>query len=138
MPEVAMVDASVLFASINRRDLNHLAAASLLRRRDLLLVIPALVIAETAYLVDREFGAAAEAAFIRGLADQAVDTPTAEEWIRVAELMSQYVDFPLGAADASLMELAERLKTDLILTLDRRHFAAVRPKHVNAFRILPE
>jgi len=34
--------------------------------------------------------------------------------------------------------LAERLDTDLVLTLDRRHFAAVRPAHFPALRLLPE
>ena len=36
------------------------------------------------------------------------------------------------------VSLAERLNTDLIITLDRRHFSAVRPRHCPAFRLLPE
>jgi predicted nucleic acid-binding protein len=52
--------------------------------------------------------------------------------------VEQYADFPLGAADASVVALAERLGTDLIVTLDHRHFGAVRPRHCPAFRLLPE
>ena len=52
--------------------------------------------------------------------------------------MDQYADFPLGAADASVVALAERLNTDLIVTIDRRHFGVVRPRHCEAFRLLPE
>ena len=44
----------------------------------------------------------------------------------------------LGGTDASVVALAERLNTDLIITLDRRHFNAVRPRHCLAFRLLPE
>ena len=56
----------------------------------------------------------------------------------MADLMDQYADFPLGAADASVVALAERLNTDLIVTIDRRHFGVVRPRHCEAFRLLPE
>jgi predicted nucleic acid-binding protein len=64
--------------------------------------------------------------------------PEPEDWPRIAELVERYRDFPLGGVDASIVALAERLNTDLLITLDRRHFAAVRPRHVAAFRILPE
>jgi hypothetical protein len=43
----------------------------------------------------------------------------------------------LGGTDASVVSLAERFKTDIILTLDRRHFGAIRPRHCDAFRLLP-
>src|SRR5687768_15611810 len=38
-----------------------------------------------------------------------------------AELVRQYADFPLGAVDASVIALAERMDVHQ-LTLDRRHF----------------
>ncbi len=56
----------------------------------------------------------------------------------MAELMRQDADFPLGAPDASIVALAERLETDVIITLDRRHFSAIRPRHCEHFRLLPE
>jgi predicted nucleic acid-binding protein len=34
--------------------------------------------------------------------------------------------------------VAETLKTDVIITLDRRHFSAVRPRHVATWRLLPD
>jgi predicted nucleic acid-binding protein len=52
--------------------------------------------------------------------------------------LSTYRDFPLGGVDASVVALAERLNTDLVVTLDRRHFPAIRPRHVPAFRLLPD
>ena len=62
--------------------------------------------------------------------------PTALDLARMATLMEEYADFPLGAADASVVALAERLDTDLIVTTDRRHFGVLRPRHCEAFRIL--
>ena len=45
--------------------------------------------------------------------------------------------FPLGGSDASVIAIAERRSITTILTTDRRHFAAVRPRHVGAFELLP-
>jgi len=56
----------------------------------------------------------------------------------MAELVSQYDDLRLGTTDASIIALAERLNITEIATLDRRHFTAVRPCHVEAFTLLPE
>jgi hypothetical protein len=79
-----------------------------------------------------------EAAFLAGMEQFAIEAPQAGDWTRITEIVRAYRDFPLGGTDASVVVLAERLRTDLILTLDRRHFAAIRPRHVAAFSLLPE
>jgi predicted nucleic acid-binding protein len=56
---------------------------------------------------------------------------------RVAELVEQYADLPLGTSDASVIALAERLEVEEIATLDLRHFTVVRPRHVKALPLLP-
>jgi hypothetical protein len=38
----------------------------------------------------------------------------------------------------ALIALAERLNASTVITLDRRHFAAVKSRHVPAFNLLPE
>jgi hypothetical protein len=53
-------------------------------------------------------------------------------------MVERYSDFPLGGTDASAAVLAERLGTDLIVTLDRRHFGAIRMSNGQPFRMLPE
>lgn len=55
----------------------------------------------------------------------------------MSELVAEYADFPLGGTDASVIALAERLDAFIVVTLDRRHFAAVRPRHREAFELLP-
>jgi predicted nucleic acid-binding protein len=49
----------------------------------------------------------------------------ARDLIRMAELMRQYVGFPLGVADASVITAAERLSVSEVAALDHRHFRAV-------------
>jgi hypothetical protein len=44
----------------------------------------------------------------------------------------------LGTADAATVVLADRLGTDLVVTLDRRHFGAVVSPAGRCFRLLPE
>jgi predicted nucleic acid-binding protein len=97
-----------------------------------------MVVAETSYLLGRNLGPEVDARFLAGLSAVDVVAPHPDDWPRIAELVRTYRDFPLGGTDASIVVLAERLDTDLVVTLDRRHFAAVRPRHVPAFRLLPE
>lgn len=108
-----------------------------MRRPDLQLAVPALVVAEASYLVGSRLGPTAEAAFIRGLSQLEVELPHPDDWERIAELVGAYADLPLGATDASVIALAERLDAITIVTLDRRHFTVARPRHRDSFELLP-
>jgi predicted nucleic acid-binding protein len=55
----------------------------------------------------------------------------------MAELVRKYADLPLGAVDASVVAIAERLGVREIATLDRRHFSVARPRHAEVFSIVP-
>lgn len=135
---IAVVDSGPLYAVTDADDQDHERSLATLRRTDLQLVIPALVVAEVTYMVGRRLGADAEAAFLRGLEEMDVEAPTTADWPRMADLVDQYREFPLGGTDASVIALAERLETDIVVTLDRRHFGAVRPVHRPALTLLPE
>ena len=135
---LAIVDASAIYAAADRDDRYHRPCVTVLQRRDLELVIPALVVAEVCYMISGRRGALAEAAFLRTLEEMDVEAPVPEDWRRIAELVEGYADFPLGGTDASVVTLAERLDTDVIITLDRRRFGAVRPRHREAFHLLPD
>jgi uncharacterized protein len=136
-PLVAIVDAGPLYAAADLDDQDHDRCVAVLRRRDLQLVIPTMVVAEATYFVGTRIGAAAEAAFLRGIGGLEVEAPSPEDWPRMAELVERYADFPLGGTDASVIALAERLDAPVVITLDRRLFAAVQPRHRSAFDLLP-
>ncbi len=135
---LAVVDTGPLYAVTDTSDVDHRRSLDILQRRDIQLIIPALVVAETTYLISARLGSKAEAAFLRSLKDFHVEAPTSDDWPVIAALVDRYSDFPLGGADASVVALAARLDTDTVITLDRRHFAAIRPPHCDALRLLPD
>lgn len=104
------------------------------------LLIPATVIAEVGYLLENRSGPKAEAAFLRSLADGAFEPVSLQspDFERMAELVHQYKDLPLGTTDASVIALAEKLGITQVATLDHRHFTVVRPRHVNSFALVPK
>ncbi len=137
MTSLAVVDAGPLYAAADADDEDHLACLAALSRTDLRLIIPALVVAEATYFVGRRLGAKAESKFLNGVGKLDVEGPSRDDFARMAELVEQYANFPLGGTDASVIALAERLDAPVILTLDHRHFAAVAPHHRKVFQLLP-
>lgn len=138
MRSLAIADTSALYASLDRRDAEHSRCADILRRRELQIVIPLLVVAEVAYFADTRLGPGVESAFVRSLAGLDVEAPTVEDWPLIADLVERYANFPLGTTDAATVVLADRLGTDLVVTLDRRHFGTVQSPKGRHFRLLPE
>jgi predicted nucleic acid-binding protein len=137
MTRLAIVDAGPLYAAADADDADHRASVTALADPELRLVVPAMVVAEATYFVGRRLGPSAEAAFLRVLSDVDVEAPDRTDFARIAELVEQYADVPLGGTDASVIALAERLGAAVIVTLDRRHFAALRASHGEAFELLP-
>lgn len=101
--------------------------------------MPVLVVTEVAYLLGSRLGADAEVRFLGDLASGAliVEPVAAGDWLRIAELVWQYRELPLGTVDGSLVAAAERLGVRELATFDRRHLSAVRPAHIAAFDLLP-
>jgi uncharacterized protein len=98
-----------------------------------------LVITEVTYLLATRLGVEPEVRFLGDLASGAfsIESVPAGDWLRIAELVATYRDLPLGTVDASVVAAAERLGVTDIATVDRRHFAVVRPAHTDAFALLP-
>ena len=137
MISIAIVDSGPLVAVANTADPAHRACLAALQAPGFHLVIPALCVAEAAFLIQQRRGPLIEARFLRGLERFDVQAPLAGDWPRIAELVEQYSDFPLGGTDASVVATAERLGAETIITLDRRHFGVVRPRHCGELRLLP-
>lgn len=124
-----IVDTGPLVAALDADDRHHSACVELLATGPRPLRIPGPVLTEVCYLVERERGPDAEAAFLTSLADEEFDVvhPSTADLRRMAQLVTTYRDLPLGAVDAAVLALAERLDDHDIATLDRRHFTIVRP-----------
>jgi uncharacterized protein len=136
---VLIVDAGPLYAAAAMGDKHHDSSVELLSNAPRPLLVPALVLTEVAYLLGDRIGPHAELALARSLAaGELLSEPVLDsEWERIGELTEQYIDLPLGIVDASVVALAERHGLGTIATLDRRHFATVKPRHVPGFTLVP-
>jgi len=134
-----VVDTSAILAYMNSADAHHDEVQTWLDSEEDDLATTPLIVAEADHLVARWGGRAGSSAL---RADLAAGAYVLEWWpsaigscVRLAE---RYADTNLGLADASLVVLAERLRTVEIATLDQRHFRAVSPLTAeDAFRLLP-
>ena len=136
-----VVDTGPLVAAVLSADEDHRACVDLFASAHLggeQLVVPSFVVPEVCYLIQREAGAKVEADFVYSLAAGDFAIAECEDvLLRIAELMDTYADLPLGLADASVVAIAEEIGAREIATLDRRDFRVVRPRHVDAFTLLP-
>ncbi|HEY5857365.1 MAG TPA: PIN domain-containing protein [Aldersonia sp.] len=134
-----VVDAGPLYAYVDADDAHHASSLELLQTHPGPLIAPTLVITEVVYLLGTRLGTEPEVRFLGDLADGAfaVEPVAAGDWLRIAELVARYRDLPLGSVDASVVTTAERLGINEVATVDRRHFAVVRPRHIEAFTLLP-
>ena len=134
-----VLDTSGLLAAIDAAQKDHEAARRALERDPGPLVLSPFVLAELDYLLATRVGVGAEVAFLHQAASGAYrlerfDSEAVEEAIGLIEL---YRDLGLGLADVSVVILAHRHRTNRILTLDERHFRAIRPLSGPPFRLIP-
>jgi len=97
------------------------------------------VAAEVDYLLLDRVGLAAELLFLGEVARGAyrLEGFGPEDVEQAAQVIGRYRELRIGLADASLVVLAARAGTNRLLTLDERHFRAVRPLRGRAFTLLP-
>jgi predicted nucleic acid-binding protein len=122
---VITLDTSGLFALMNRRDPAHQKARKALLADPGPYLVPAGVLGEIGYLLERRYGIKALDAFLEDLESGTFRLDCGEgDLARVRALASRYADLPLGFADATVIACAER-NGGTVLTLDRRDFGAV-------------
>ncbi len=103
------------------------------------LIVPSAVIPEVCYLLNIYLGQSAEIAFIHSLINKELNIEhfNSSDLVRCKELLKQYSDLNLGFVDTIIIAISERLKIREILTTDRRHFSVIKPRHCEAFTLLP-
>lgn len=133
-----VVDTGPLVAAVDADSNDHLACAILLDEHAEELVVPASVIVETCWMLDRLLGPTAEAE-LASIADGElrVESLDVADYRRSAELVETYADLGLGMVDATVIAVAVRLGSHQVATLDKRDFRVVRPRHVDSFELLP-
>ena len=134
-----LLDTSGLLAALDASEEHHAAAAAALRRATEPRILSPFVLAELDYLLARHVSGRVGRALLAQVANGAYDLAPfdAEDVGRALEVLERYADLDLGLADASVVVLAERHRTVDVLTLDERHFRAIRGPRGRPFRILP-
>jgi predicted nucleic acid-binding protein len=136
---VIILDTSGLLAAIDASQTHHRAAAAALRKAEAPRFLSPFVLAELDYLLATRVSRAAAQALLGQVADGVyqIESMDAGDIARANEVLDQYADLDLGLADGSLIVLSERHDVLDLLTLDERHFRAVRGSGGKPFRILP-
>jgi uncharacterized protein len=101
---VLIVDTGPLLATADRADKDHVACRELLENDEGPLVTTAMVIAEAAYLIDRQLGAKAEASLYASVIEGQIEVADLDinDWQRIQDLVTTYADLRLGGTDASV------------------------------------
>ena len=134
-----VVDSSAILAGVDAAHHEHeRVAMSMLREPGPFLLSP-FVAAEVDYMLATRAGLAHELAFLRSVAEgeYSLQTFHPDEIADMVALIDRYGDLGIGLTDASLVVLADRVGTKRVLTLDERHFRAIRPLRGGAFTLLP-
>ena len=134
-----VLDAAPLVALADRRDAMQPRVEQVLASEPGELVVPAPVTAEVDYILGRRLGRPARLAFLADLAAQrfTVASLDIEEHRVVVDLEQRYADLDAGLADLSVVIVADRYRTRRLVTLDERHFRALRPLSGGRFTLLP-
>ncbi len=134
-----VLDTSGLLAAIDASQRQHAEAAAVIRSSGGPFLLSPFVLAELDYLVATKVSQESAVALLEQVAAGAyrLESMTADDVARAAEIVVQYRDLRLGLADASVVVLAERHRTVDLLTLDERHFRAITGPGGQPFRILP-
>jgi hypothetical protein len=136
---VIICDTSGLIAYFDSSDAYHTEVSAAIAADPGPFVVSPYVLAEVDYLLATRRGVQAELAALRELSAGAWDLPghDATDLRHAISVLDQYQDQNIGLADASLVILAQRYRTDRVLTLDHRHFRVLRTLAGQPFTLLP-
>ena len=134
-----IADTSGLISFFNESDPEHEAVVTWIETNNPVMVVSPYVVAEIDYLVATRKGVAAELAVLQELAGGAYELAAigAQDLDTAIDVVDRYRELDVGIADASIVVLADRYRTNTILTLDRRHFTVLRPLAGGRFTLVP-
>ena len=135
-----IADTSGLYAIFNRRQPEHEATRAAVERDGGPLLLSPLVLAELDYFILARLGPRAEQKVLAELRSPAyrLASFTDDDFKLASGIAVKYGDMQLGLTAASIVVQAARHKTTKILSLDHKHFGAVRPLTGDvSFTLLP-
>jgi len=136
---VILLDTSGLLAAIDGSQNQHTESAAALREASGPLLLSPFVLAELDYLLATRVSRRAQQALLGEVARGAyrLEPFGAQDVASAAFVLRRYRDLEIGLADASIVVLAQRYGVLDVLTLDHRHFQALRGPGGKRFRLRP-
>ena len=132
-------DTSGILAAIDRTQDWHIQAKAAIESEQGPFLLSPFVLAELDYLLAKHIGHDAAKAFLAQVVSGAyrLEQFEASDVAAALQVIEKYKDLSIGLADASIVVLAARHEVTRILTLDERHFRAVRSMSGKPFQIFP-
>ena len=135
VPGELLLDTGALVSLLDRSQRRHREFANFFQSWQQEVATTEAVLTEATHLLARAAGGSV-ACLDFVLSGGAILVPSSAATLRRArELMVQYADCPMDFADSTLVVLAEDLKTNIILTTDRRDFSVYRIGNRKRFEI---
>ena len=119
MTVVTLVDTGPLVAMFDRSDKHHKWTVASLASVTGALTTCEPVLAETCFLLKRNYGSADIVFNLLARNLLRIDFSLGGEHKRVQQLMARYEDLPISLADACLVRMAEQMPSSRVMTLDR-------------------
>lgn len=134
-----IVDTSAVFSALDRSQRHYDRVRSFLESSRDRLVLSPFVLGELDYLLARRVGDHAALELLRDVESGAylLAEIAPEDIATSRQVIEHFDDLGIGIADASIVVLAARYETDRVLTLDERHFRALRTLDGRPFTLLP-
>jgi hypothetical protein len=134
-----LADSSFLYTLYDAAHPQNAIVKETAQLRAITLMIPDVVLTETAYLFRRAGGVIAVIRFLDTLraAKPVLEPVGYEDLDRARDIMGIYASANLDFVDCCLMAIAERLKITQVCTFDHRDFSIFRPQHCDYLEILP-
>lgn len=134
-----LLDTSGLLAAVDAGQRHHQAALAALNAAPPPWILSPFVLAELDYLLATGVGQHAERALLAevGRGVYRLEAMEADDIAAADRVIARYAKLQIGLTDASIAVLASRYGIRDLLTLDERHFRAIRGPGGRPFRLLP-
>lgn len=133
-----ILDTSAVIGLMDKNYKKHTILKKIFIEKENVFILPSTAIGEICYMLNSRFGSKIELAFLCEIIKASFQLELLKDMdiIRIIEILKKYDKLNIGYVDASIIAIAERLKVNKILTLDRKHFEVVAPRGFDCFDIL--
>jgi len=133
-----ILDTSAVIGLMDKKYKKYENLKKIFTEKDNLYILPSTTIGEICYMLNSRFGSKVELIFLEEIVRTSFQLELLKDMdiIRIIEILKKYDTLNIGYVDASIVAIAERLKINKILTLDRKHFEIIVPRGFDRFEIL--